>query len=290
MTVDVGRVGVWTSSRLLTDRAAIEAAAQLDELGYGALWIGSAPGDLKLVSDLLATTTRMVIATGIVNVWFEPAASTAAAFAQVRRSHPDRVLLGIGAGHKSSVEAMTGQRYERPYQKLVSYLDELDAADPPVPVDHRALAALGPRVLRLARDRTAGAHPYLVTPEHTHRAREILGPEALLAPEQTVVLETDPDQARSIARGMLTRYLTLPNYTRNWLRLGFTEDDLAGGGSDRLVDALVAWGDAEQVAARVAEHHQAGADHVCIQAITEAPGFPVTTLERLAAALRSYSP
>lgn len=290
MTVDVGRVGVWTSSRLLTDRAAIEAAAQLDELGYGALWIGSAPGDLKLVSDLLATTTRMVIATGIVNVWFEPAASTAAAFAQVRRSHPDRVLLGIGAGHKSSVEAMTGQRYERPYQKLVSYLDELDAADPPVPVDHRVLAALGPRVLQLARDRTAGAHPYLVTPEHTHRAREILGPEALLAPEQTVVLETDPDQARSIARGMLTRYLTLPNYTRNWLRLGFTEDDLAGGGSDRLVDALVAWGDAEQVAARVAEHHQAGADHVCIQAITAAPGFPVTTLERLAAALRSYSP
>jgi probable F420-dependent oxidoreductase len=287
MTVDVGRVGVWTSSRLLTDRAAIEAAAQLDELGYGALWIGSAPGDLKLVSDLLATTTRMVIATGIVNVWFEPAAPTAAAFAQVWRSHPDRVLLGIGAGHKSSVEAMTGQRYERPYQKLVSYLDELDAADPPVPVDHRVLAALGPRVLQLARDRTAGAHPYLVTPEHTHRAREILGPEALLAPEQTVVLETDPDQARSIARGMLTRYLTLPNYTRNWLRLGFTEDDLAGAGSDRLVDALVAWGDAEQVAARVAEHHQAGADHVCVQAITEAPGFPVTTLERVAAALRS---
>ncbi|MBX6721979.1 MAG: LLM class F420-dependent oxidoreductase [Dactylosporangium sp.] len=286
MAVDVGRIGVWTSSRLLDGPAAVQAAAQLEELGYGALWIGSSAGDLRLVSDLLAATSRMVVATGIVNVWFDPAGPTAAAYARVARAHPDRLLLGIGAGHKSSVESVTGQRYERPYQKLVSYLDELDAADPPVPVDHRVLAALGPRVLRLARDRTAGAHPYLVTPEHTRRAREILGPGALLAPEQKVILETDPDRARRTARKVLAGYLALPNYTRNLLRLGFTEDDLTGGGSDRLVDALVAWGDTGAVVARVAEHHQAGADHVCIQALTETPGFPVTTLEVLAQALR----
>jgi probable F420-dependent oxidoreductase len=286
VALDVGRVGVWTSSRLLNSPAAIEAAAQLDEVGYGALWIGSSAGDLKLVSDLLDATSRIVVATGIVNVWFEPSGPTAAAYARVSQAHPDRLLLGIGAGHKSSVEAATGQRYERPYEKLVSYLDELDAADPPVPVDRRALAALGPRVLQLARDRTAGAHPYLVTPEHTHRAREILGSGALLAPEQKVILETDPDRARSIARSALTPYLALPNYTRNWLRLGFTEDDVAGAGSDRLVDALVAWGDIDTVLARVAEHHQAGADHVCIQALTGTQGFPVTTLEEIAEALR----
>jgi probable F420-dependent oxidoreductase len=286
MALDVGRVGVWTSSRLLDSSAAIQAAAQLDELGYGALWIGSSAGDLKLVSDLLDATSRIVVATGIVNVWSEPAGPTAAAYARVSREHPDRLLLGIGAGHKSLVEAATGQRYERPYEKLVSYLDELDAAVPPVPADRRVLAALGPRVLQLARDRTAGAHPYLVTPEHTHRAREVLGHGALLAPEQKVVLEPDPDLARTIARKTLTPYLALPNYTRNWLRLGFTEDDLAGGGSDRLVDALVAWGDIDTVVARVAEHHRAGADHVCVQALTGAPGFPVTTLEEIAAAFR----
>jgi probable F420-dependent oxidoreductase len=286
VALDVGRVGVWTQSQLLNTPAAVEAAAQLDELGYGALWIGSSAGDLKLVAGLLQATSRIVVATGIVNVWFEPAGPTAAAYARVSRTYPDRLLLGIGAGHKSSVEAGTGQRYERPYEKLVSYLDELDTAHPPVPVDRRVLAALGPRVLQLARDRTAGAHPYLVTPEHTHRARDILGPGPLLAVEQKVVLETDPDKARTIARTRLTPYLALPNYTRNWLRLGFTEDDLAGSGSDRLVDALVAWGDIDAVVARVAEHHRAGASHVCIQALTDSPGFPVTTLEELAQAFR----
>jgi probable F420-dependent oxidoreductase len=286
MTVNLGRVGVWTSSRLLDGPAAVEAAAQLEELGFGALWIGSASGDLKLVADLLGKTSRLVVATGIVNVWFEPAGPTAAAYARVAQTFPDRVLLGVGAGHKVSVEANTDQRYERPYEKLVAYLDELDAADPPVPVAGRALAALGPRVLGLARDRTAGAHPYLVTPEHTSRAREILGPGKLLAPEQKVVLATDPGRARAIARQTLGRYLALPNYTRNWLRLGFTEDDLAGGGSDRLVDAMVAWGGMDAILARIAEHHQAGADHVCVQALTDGQGFPVTALEQLAAALR----
>jgi probable F420-dependent oxidoreductase len=288
--VDVGRVGVWTSSRLLDGPEAIQAAAQLEDLGFGALWIGSASGDLKLVSDLLGATSRLVVATGIVNVWFEPAGTTAAAFARVSAAYPGRLLLGIGAGHKLTVEEQTGQRYERPYEKLVRYLDELDAADPPVPVEGRVLAALGPRVLELARDRTAGAHPYLVTPEHTHRARQILGPAKLLAPEQKVILETDPDRARTIARSTLSRYTTLPNYTRNWMRLGFTEDDLTDGGSDRLVDAMVAWGGVDAALARIAEHHQAGADHVCVQVLTDTQGFPVTTLEELAAAMRGGGP
>lgn len=286
MTVNVGRVGVWASSWLLDDPAAIESTAQLEELGYGALWIGSASGDLELAAGLLAASTRLVVATGIVNVWTDPASSTAEAYTRVAGAHPGRLLLGIGAGHKSSVEARTGQRYERPYDKLVAYLDELDAADPPVPVEGRALAALGPRVVKLSGDRTAGAHPYLVTPEHTQRAREILGPTPLLAPEQKVILETDPDRARTIARDTLAPYLGLPNYTRNWLRLGFTEDDLAGGGSNRLVDAMAVWGDLDTIRARVAEHHQAGADHVCVQALTGERRFPLAALTELAAALR----
>ncbi len=284
MTVDVGRVGVWVSSRLLAGPTAVDDVVELDELGYGALWIGSSAGDLTLVSQLLAATGRLVVATGIVNIWTEPAGPTAAAYHRVSQAHPDRLLLGLGAGHQAAVER-TGQRYERPYQKLVAYLDELDAADPPVPQAGRALAALGPRVLRLARDRTAGAHPYLVTPEHTRQAREILGPDALLAPEQKVVLETDPGVARAIARATLALYLALPNYTNNWLRLGFTPDDLADGGSDRLVDAMVAWGDPATVLTRVAEHHQAGADHVCIQVLTNPPDFPKAGLRTLAEAL-----
>ncbi|MBO0871230.1 MAG: TIGR03620 family F420-dependent LLM class oxidoreductase [Micromonosporaceae bacterium] len=227
----------------------------------------------------------MAVATGIVNVWTEPAGTTAAAYARLSPAYPDRLLLGVGAGHKAMVEATTGQRYQRPYHKLVEYLDVLDGADPPVPAEGRALAALGPRVLGLARDRTAGAHPYLVTPEHTQQARAILGPAPLLAPEQTVVLATDPQRARAIGRATLQRYLALPNYTRNWQRLGFTEADIAGAGSDRLVDAMVAWGDAGAIADRVAQHHQAGADHVCVQVLTSTGGLPLAELRELAPAL-----
>jgi probable F420-dependent oxidoreductase len=284
MTVNLGRVGVWVSSRLLDSPAAVEAAAELDELGYGALWVGSAPGDLALVRSLLEATSRLVVATGIVNVWMSPPEATAAAYHEVATAFSDRLLLGIGIGHKPSTEAM-GQRYEKPYETLAGYLDALDAAR--VPVAGRALAALGPRVLGLARDRSAGAHPYLVTPEHTQQAREILGSGALLAPEQTVVLETDPDRAREVARDTLSRYLVLPNYTRNWLRLGFTEDDLLNGGSDRLVDAMVAWGDEDAILSRIAAHHDAGADHVCVQLVTLEPRFPAAGLRRLADALRA---
>jgi probable F420-dependent oxidoreductase len=195
------------------------------------------------------------------------------------------VLLGIGAGHRHHVEAVTDQRYERPYRQVVSYLDDLDSAQPPVPRDQRALAALGPRMLALAGRRTLGAHPYLVTPEHTRLAREILGPAPLLAPEQTVVLETDPAVARSIARQIVTFCLVAPNYTNNWLRLGFTTDDFADGGSDRLVDALVAWGDVETVFKRIDEHRQAGADHVCINVLGPPGEIPLAGYRALAAAL-----
>lgn len=286
MPVNVGRVGIWAvSSQSWQGPAGAEAAAELDELGFGALWLGRSSGDLKLVTDLLGSTRRLVVATGIVNVWTEPSGPTAQAFAAASGAHPDRVLLGIGAGHKHMVERVTGQRYVRPYSKVKSYLDELDTAEPPVPRDHRAVAALGPKMLALAGERSLGAHPYLVTPEHTRLAREILGPDPLLAPEQTVVLESDPGKARTAAREMLARYFMAPNYTNNWQRLGFSPDDFAGAGTDRLIDALVAWGDVATVLARIDEHHQAGADHVCIQVVGSPGEIPRADYRTLAAAL-----
>jgi len=289
MPVQVGRVGVWAVSRFMQGPAALDAAAELHELGFGALWLGGASGDLRLVTDMLGATRRMVVATGSVNVWTEPVGPTAQAYAEVSSAYPDRLLLGIGAGHKHMVERVTGQRYERPYGKVASYLDELDAAQPPVPQEARAVAALGPRMLALAGQRARGAHPYLVTPEHTRQAREILGPGPLLAPEQTVVLETDPEKARTVARQVLSFYFVAQNYTNNWLRLGFSPDDFDGVASDRLVDALVAWGDVDTVLARIDEHLQAGADHVCVQVIDPAGGIPLAGYRTLGAALAQRS-
>lgn len=283
--MEVGRIGVWSPSWLWKGTAGQEAAAELDELGFGALWLGAAAGDLELVESLLDVTGRMVLATGIVNVWTEAVDAVAASYQRVAARHAGRLLLGIGAGHKDPVERTTGQSYDRPYGKVAGYLDELDAAVPPVPAGQRALAALGPRMLGLAAQRTAGAHPYLVTPEHTYLAREVLGAEPLLAPEQKVVLERDPASARETARGTVSRYLSLPNYTNNLLRLGFTEADFAGGGSDRLIVGVVAWGGMDAVAARVREHHQAGADHVCLQVITPEGGDQRESFRALAAAL-----
>jgi probable F420-dependent oxidoreductase len=287
MSVDLGRVGIWASVRQWRDEGETkEAAAELEELGYGALWIGGVPGDLVLVEALLAATHRLALATGIVNVWLYPPGDVAEATARVEAASPGRFLLGIGAGHAVSTEA-AGMQYERPYDKVVEYLDGLDAAPRPVPADRRALAALGPRVLRLAAARTAGAHPYLVPPEHTQRAREVMGPNALLAPEQKVLLETDPEKARALGRKALSIYLRLPNYTNNLTRLGFTPDDLAEPGSDRLVDALVAWGDVETVVGRVRAHLDAGADHVCIQALSDDFGaLPRASWRELAGAVR----
>jgi probable F420-dependent oxidoreductase len=245
----------------------------------------SPAGTLEQPEALLAGSARIAVATGIVSVWNQPPATAAAAYHRVSTAHPGRFLLGLGVSHAPLVEA-TGQQYQHPYGKLVEFLDGLDAATPPVPPQGRALAALGPRVLALAAARTAGAHPYLVTPEHTRQAREILGAGPLLAPEQKVVLTTDPAQAREIARAALGLYLQLPNYTSNLRRLGFTGDDISsGGGSDRLIDALVAWGDEEAIARRVAGHHAAGADHVCIQVLTGEPGLPTEQWRRLAGVL-----
>lgn len=268
MTMALGRVGLHSLAYVWNTGDAHEAAAEIEELGYGALWLGAVP-DLRLPGELLAATERLVIATSIVNVWTVDAAELAVAAHRLASAYPGRFLLGLGAGHASLVREL-GIDYSRPLRHLAAYLDALDAAPDPVPADRRVLAALGPKALALAGARSAGAHPYLVTPDHTHAARELLGPGPLLAPEQKVVLETDPATARALARSYLAFYLGLPNYVRNLLTLGFGEDDVAAGGSDRLVDALVPWGTPEQVAARVREHHDAGADHVAVQVVSPA--------------------
>ncbi|WP_316754094.1 LLM class F420-dependent oxidoreductase [Streptomyces herbicida] len=259
----VGRYGIWSVGLRSEDparRAEIaEAAAELEELGYGAAWLGGSSAAHHAV-PLLAATSRLAVGTSIQSIWQYEADASAAAFAEVDKAHPGRFVLGLGVSH-----AKLADQYRRPYSALASYLDVLDAAG--VPANRRVLAALGPKTLELSRDRATGAVPYLVTPEHTAQAREILGEAALLAPEFMVVLETDPARARALARESLALYLTLPNYTNSFLRLGFTEDDLASGGSDRLVDALYAWGDEARIRDRVTAFLEAGADHVALQVV-----------------------
>lgn len=275
MTIDIGRYGIWLPAGKLDPGF----AAEIERLGYGAVWIGtSPPGDLELAEQLLDGTEHIVIATGIVNMWKDDADTVARSYHRVAARHPDRFLLGVGIGHPEAT-----QEYRRPYDTMVSYLDRLDEAG--VPVDRRVLAALGPKVLRLARDRTAGAHPYLTTPGHTKLAREVLGDTPLLAPEQKVVLDTDADRARAIGRTRVRRpYLGLRNYIANLKRLGWTDEDVADPGSDRLIDALALHGDAETVAAGVTAHLDAGADHVAIQALT-ADDDPLSAYRQLAKAL-----
>jgi probable F420-dependent oxidoreductase len=272
----LGRVGVWRAGQLVTPELAVE----LEGLGYGTLWIGSSPGDdLAVVERLLDATTTLVLATGIVNIWKDPAEPIATAWHRITAKHPGRFLLGIGAGHPEATS-----EYTKPYDALVAYLDGLDEAK--VPASERVVAALGPRVLRLAAERSAGAHPYLVTPEHTRQARQILGQGVLLAPEQHVVLNEDASAARAIGRDRVANpYLGLVNYVSNWRRLGFTDEDFADGGSDRLIDALVAHGSAAAIAARVTEHLDAGADHVAIQVLTAHDEELVGSLRQLAGVL-----
>jgi probable F420-dependent oxidoreductase len=262
MSIELGKVGVWRHLSGLTPDLVAEAEA----LGYGAIWVGGSPGgDLIGVENLLATTDRIAVATGIVNVWKDAAATVGASYHRITARYPDRFLLGLGIGHPEAT-----QEYRHPYATLVSYLDELDELK--VPAEGRALAALGPRVLRLAADRSAGAHPYLVTPEHTRQARQILGPGPLLAPDQKVVLETDPERARAIGRPRVQRpYLGLTNYVTNLRRLGWTDADLADGGSDALIDALVVHGDAAALARGVTAHLDAGADHVAVNFLDSDP-------------------
>jgi probable F420-dependent oxidoreductase len=253
----VGRFGVWLGSRSVDP----ELAAQIESLGYGAAWIGGSPdADLAWAEPALAETTQLQLATGIVNIWAAPAAEVAASFHRIENAHPGRFLLGIGVGHPEHT-----QEYQKPYDALVSYLDDLDNAL--VPNSRRVLAALGPKVLHLAAERSAGAHPYLTTPEHTGRARHLVGNTVLLAPEHKVVLTTDAAEARAIGRKSVDFYLGLSNYVNNWLRLGFTDEDVRKPGSDRLIDALVAYGTPDAIARRLHEHLDAGADHVAIQVL-----------------------
>jgi probable F420-dependent oxidoreductase len=258
--MELGRYGVFGHATVLT----AERARVLESLGYGTVWQGgSPPADLSHVEAILDATSTLKVATGIVNVWTADAADVARSYHRIEAAHPGRFLLGIGVGHPEAIAT-----YRSPYQALVDYLDVLDAEG--VPVERRILAALGPRVLRLAAKRTAGAHPYLVTPEHTRQARDILGAGKLLAPEQRVVLEADPARARAVGRPSVVKpYLGLTNYTTNLRRLGFAPEDVAGEGSDRLIDALVVSGDDAQIRQRFEDHHQASADHVAIQLIAE---------------------
>lgn len=252
---NLGRFGVWLGS--ITP----ELAGQIESLGYGAAWIGMSPSaDLAWADPTLAQTTSLQLATGIVNIWSAPAPAVAESYQRIENAYPGRFLLGIGAGHREHTE-----EYTKPYDALVEYLDELDAAM--VPTSRRVLAALGPKVLRLSAERSAGAHPYLTTPEHTAKARELVGNSVFLAPEHKVVLTTDRDEARAVGRKVVDFYLELSNYVNNWLRLGFTEDDVRKPGSDKLIDAVVAYGRPEAIAQRLNEHLHAGADHVAIQVL-----------------------
>lgn len=281
--VNLGSVGVWWSATWRrADDGSADIAAELEDLGYSALWSsgGFEPGLAKRFEHLLSATARLTIASGIVSIWAALPDEIARAVADLDARHPGRFVLGLGASHSAIVE-----NYTRPYAHMEGYLDVLDAAGPAVAKDRRVLAALGPRMLELARDRAAGAHPYFVPVEHTARARGILGEGPLLAPEVTVVLERDPTTARELARTFTAGYLTLLNYANNLRSLGFEEDDLAAGGSDRLVDAVVAWGDVDAVATRIREHHAAGADHVCLQVLSTLDSFPLTAYRELAAAL-----
>ena len=259
--MDIGRLGIWLWGGSLGRDVAREA----ERLGYGAIWLGgSPPGDLAQVDDLLSATSHIKVATGIVNMWKDDAATVAASFHRIEGRHPGRFLLGVGIGHPEG-----NPEYHKPYEKIVDYLDRLDGAG--VPVERRVLAALGPKVLRLARQRAGGAHPYLTTPEHTKAARETLGAGKLLAPEQKVVLSADTGSARATGRAAVERYLGLTNYRRNLLRMGWAEADFDQGGSDRLIDALVLHGSAGEIAEGITAHLDAGADHVCVQPLGPDP-------------------
>jgi probable F420-dependent oxidoreductase len=293
--MDLGRIGIWTYHLNYQPASRVrEVAAELEELGYGALWIGEAAyrEPLTHAGFLLSATNRMVIATGIANIWVRDPFTMMAAQFTLSEAFPERFLLGLGVSHARLVEGVRGHQYTRPFTAMRRYLDGMDesarayGAVKPGETPPRVLAALGPRMLALAAERARGAHPYLVTPDHTANARTTLGPGRWLLPEQAVVLETSPVQARAIARRHISRYLDLPNYTNNWRRLGFTDDDFVGRGSNRLVDALVAWGGVEAVSLHVKEHLDAGADHVCIQVLdAESHGTPMRQWRKLAPAV-----
>ncbi|ORB28741.1 LLM class F420-dependent oxidoreductase [Mycolicibacterium parafortuitum] len=269
----LGRFGVWTGQPVSP-----EQAVEIEKLGYGTVWVGASPAaELAFVEPILEKTDTLQVATGIVNIWTADAGEVAKSYHRIEKAFPGRFLLGIGVGHPEHT-----QEYTKPYQALVDYLDALDAAK--VPTSRMVIAALGPKVLKLAAQRSAGAHPYLTTPVHTGQARELLGPTVLIAPEHKVVLTNDADRAREIGRETVDFYLGLSNYVNNWKRLGFTDEDLTRPGSDRFIDAVVAHGTPDEIAERLSEHLAAGADHVAIQVLGGSDEL-LSTLEELAGPL-----
>jgi len=276
--MELGHFGVWTSSRAIGDENGPEAARLAERLGYGAFWLGGSPR-LTSLRPLLEATEHLVLATGIVNVWAYEPSQLAAEYAELVKDYPDRLLVGIGIGHPEATSS-----YTRPLETMRGFLDVLDDAKPPLPREHRCLAALAPGMLALAARRTLGAAPYFVPLAHTSATRASLGNGPLLAPELAFVLDQDNQRARTRARDYASTYLRLTNYTRNLLRHGFNEDDLADGGSDRLIDAIVPHGDAAAIASAARAHLDAGADHVALQTIGEA-GIPERSWTALSEAL-----
>jgi probable F420-dependent oxidoreductase len=285
--VQLGRTGIWAHQLRYADPGEIaESAAELDELGFDALWIPDVGGDvLASVETLLQAAPRTTIATGVLNIWMHEPAEVAAHIARWDRAWQERFLLGLGVSHQVLIDLNEAGRYAKPYTRMYEYLDGLDAAHEPVPVDRRVLAALGPRMLELSRDRAAGAFPYFVPPEHLLAARMALNPTSVLAAELAVVLDADPTSARATARRHTAVYVTLPNYTNNLRRFGYEDNDFADAGSDRLVDAIVAWGDLDAIKARVQLMRDAGADHVCVQVVRPDESSPRPDWRELASAL-----
>ena len=291
-SVDIGRVGIWYGGIDALPTPEAQRAAQLvEELGFSALWVAEAVGRDPFVSSavLLGATSTLKLATGIANIYARDPMTMAAGQKTLAEAFPGRFLLGLGVSHGHLVAGIRKHDYSKPYSYMAEYLDKMDKAlfmaRGPEADPGRILAALGPKMLELSATRANGSHPYFTTPDHTQIARDVMGADALLAPEQMVVLETDPTEARRIARAGMKIYLGLPNYYNNLARIGFDESDWTNGGSDRLVDAIVAWGTEEQIAARVAEHHAAGADHVCVQVLQDGSALPEAQFRRLAPAL-----
>ena len=283
-------IGIWSGwLRYGEPGPTAEAATELEELGYRALWLPDVGGNLfGVLENMFRATRDLTIATGILNLWMHDAADVAAHYTRLVSDYGDRFLVGIGVSHAPLIDHGEPGRYTKPLARTEEYLAALDALSLTVPIDRRLLAALGPKMLALAAALAAGTHPYNVWPEHTAAARAALGPDKLVMPEQAVVLESDPAAARAIARGFLATYLALPNYANNWFRFGFTPEDTRDGGTDALVDAIVAWGDVEAILARVQGHLDAGADHVCVQVLTDHPlEGPMDTWRELAPAFRS---
>lgn len=293
-TLNLGRVGLWTAEFDLQPMSkAQEAIAHVEEMGFEAVWVPEAVlrEPFASTSLLLSATKKMILATGIASLHARTAQTMNAGWRTVSEAFPDRFVLGIGVSHAPMVQGVHKAAYDKPYTTMVNYLDAMDQgvflSPQPSSPPQRVLAALGPKMLKLAAERGAGAHPYFVPVEHTPVAREVMGADAFLAPEQAVVFETDPDKARAIARTHMTTYTRLPNYTNNLKRFGFTEEEIVNQ-EDRLVDAIVAWGSTDSIVARIKAHLDSGANHVCVQVLTDSVGtLPMKQWQELADATRS---